>query len=241
MSIHYNPRVAIPKSSFSSNNVMRAYEGNFWRKRKEDKKMNLLIESRRSKRVFIKSLSGRLRVPELARGSHKTPALFTMLIGAHVKHKFMLKAEMLSSSQMRSGADRSCLPVPDDQPLASRCFETQDNVGIYLRYVYNRSIFFLPPAFFSPRINRLFSSLNYFYFYFCFFIIVCAYYVCSKSLPIRREKQKRFFLKAKMNLEKIEICKRKGSNVRTEKRNNDLVFLPTLSESHVVFGTFFSL
>lgn len=159
--------------------------------------MNLLIESRRSKGTFIKSRWGRLRVPGLARGSHKTPALFTMLIGAHVKHKFMLKAEMLSSSQMRSGADRSCLPVPNDQPPASRCFETQDNVGIYLRYVYRRSIFFFFTFCVLFTANKsfifafeLFPLLFSFFFLFFFHHSVCLLrYVRSRDLFAERNEK----------------------------------------------------
>lgn len=79
--------------------------------------MKLLVESRRPKSDLYQIPP---RAPPGSRGgplagAHKTLALFTMLIGTHVKHKFMLKAKMLSSSRMRYGADRSCLPVPDDQ------------------------------------------------------------------------------------------------------------------------------
>lgn len=95
---------------------MRAiFEGRV--RRKDD---GLLVESRRLKATFIKPRRGRPRNPGPARGAHKTLALFTMLIGTHVKHKFMLKAKMLSSSRMRYGADRSCLPVPDDQAPAPK-------------------------------------------------------------------------------------------------------------------------
>jgi len=111
----------------------------------------LVVNLWRPKAAFIKTRRGRLPPPRilgLARGAYKTAALFTMLIGAHVKHKFMLKAEMLSSSRMRYGADRSYLPVSDDQTLA-RYFETHDNVD---------ATFFLPRSFVSSRICCSFPS-----------------------------------------------------------------------------------
>lgn len=55
---------------------------------------------------------------------------------------------------MRYGADRFCLPVPDDQALAPRCFETHDNADIYLRRMVD--CFILP--FVSPQIRYSFSS-----------------------------------------------------------------------------------
>lgn len=62
-----------------------------------------------------------------------------MLIGAHVKHKFMLKAEMLSSSRARYAADSSCLRVPvDGDSVPWHPFD--DNIGIDLPRIIVRPL-----------------------------------------------------------------------------------------------------
>lgn len=98
-----------------------------------------LVELRRPKAAFIRPRRGRALPPSPPRGSRgslaaapiKLPALFTMLIGAHVKHKFMLKAEMLSSSRMRYGADRSCLPVPGRSGIGPEVFREIMPISIF--------------------------------------------------------------------------------------------------------------
>lgn len=91
--------------------------------------------------------SPRGRTSGLARGAHNTLALFTMLIGAHVKHKFMLKAQMLSNSRMRYGADRSYLPVPDDQTA-------RRTIMLISIFDVLSAAFFLPRLLVSSRVCR---------------------------------------------------------------------------------------
>lgn len=90
---------------------------------------------RRRRRVSVPALRADRSIGPAREGRPRAPpppsinslVLFTMLIGAHVKHKFMLKAEMriglagLRGARKLHGADRSLLPLsPIRGPLLYR-------------------------------------------------------------------------------------------------------------------------